>query len=398
MSDRPAPTTTLSKQEYLKKYLSKPGDGEEDAERKRDKKDKKKRKKERHHHSSSSRHGMRIIDDDIDFGRIAAGERELYSEDEEEKPAIDAEVEGPGSTDPSSYRRQISDGRASSKRPRHDSPDASPPRRGRDRHDSPDASPPRRGRDRHDSPDASPPRRGRDRHDSPDASPPRRDRRGADNPRRASGKEAMPPPPPPPAASGVAAARASFAQAGLHTNVAQEAAALQAAAAAQPSMSEATLMGAGEDTIYRDRKGRKLEMLSEMMKTEGSGQAAGPVKPVWGSGLAQQRSKEEQRDYERREAAKPLARYEIDADLDAEKRAAMRWDDPMAKHLSSKSAGPSKPKYRGPPPPPNRFDILPGHRWDGVDRSNGYEKQFFQAHAKARRQAQEAHSWATADM
>lgn len=59
-------------------------------------------------------------------------------------------------------------------------PDASPPRRGRQRHDSPDASPPRR--QRHDSPDASPPRR--QRHDSPDASPPRR---------RAAAGDASPP-------------------------------------------------------------------------------------------------------------------------------------------------------------------------------------------------------------
>ena len=93
------------------------------------------------------------------------------------------------------------------KRSRHDSPDASPPRK--QRHDSSDASPPRRNRQaspelgpqqriRHDSPDAhpprkqlqasldaSPPRRKRQaspdlgrhtRHDIPDASPPRRKR------------------------------------------------------------------------------------------------------------------------------------------------------------------------------------------------------------------------------
>ena len=56
------------------------------------------------------------------------------------------------------------------KRQRHDSPDASPPRK--QRHDTLDASPPRRRRN--DGPDASPPRR--QKHDSPDASPPRKQR------------------------------------------------------------------------------------------------------------------------------------------------------------------------------------------------------------------------------
>ncbi|CAF4515930.1 unnamed protein product [Rotaria socialis] len=129
----------------------------------------------------------------------------------------------------------------------------------------------------------------------------------------------------------------------------------------------------------------------------------------WGRGLAQvQQAEDSVKDYLEL-AAKPLARYRDDTDLDAMLKQREREDDPMLKYLSHKTSdtgdrtnnsnsAPAKPRYRGPDPQKNRFDIWPGHRWDGVDRSNGYEKKLFESIANRHAKSQEAYLWSVEDM
>lgn len=75
--------------------------------------------------------------------------------------------------------------------------------------------------------------------------------------------------------------------------------------------------------------------------------------------------------------------------------------DPMLEYFREKnrekqgiSAG--KPIYRG-QYPPNRYNIRPGHRWDGVDRSNGFEKKLLEREAKLKASEEESYRNATRD-
>ena len=111
-----------------------------------------------------------------------------------------------------------------------------------------------------------------------------------------------------------------------------------------------------------------------------------------------------------------LARTADDEEMNRAMREERRWNDPMARFLgdadgggggggavasgpgrggaAAKAGGVSsrRPVYKG-PSPPNRYGIKPGYRWDGVDRSNGFEAERFKAINRRERNKGLEYSW-----
>ncbi|KAK9694795.1 Pre-mRNA-splicing factor of RES complex [Popillia japonica] len=124
----------------------------------------------------------------------------------------------------------------------------------------------------------------------------------------------------------------------------------------------------------------------------------------WGRGLKQVEDATDKLNSELHEMSKPLARYADDEDLERHLKEMERDGDPMLQYLRKKrkkqdveSGKPVRPQFEG-EFMPNRYGIRPGHRWDGVDRSNGYEKKWFEVMNSRRAQMEDAYKWSTEDM
>ena len=179
---------------------------------------------------------------------------------------------------------------------------------------------------------------------------------------------------------------------------------------AEREMAAVTGRGEGEQvTTYRDKSGKRME-LGEHLKEQAAIEAAAKVAEEKALKEFRRGAKQKEDEVKRRRemellAGEGLARHVNDERLEAQLKSEMRADDPMAKYMEKvvtareDAAGiVRKRTYRGPPPPPNRYQINPGYRWDGVHRGNGFEAKVLAKLAGRGLHNEKAHAWSTADM
>jgi pre-mRNA-splicing factor CWC26 len=159
-------------------------------------------------------------------------------------------------------------------------------------------------------------------------------------------------------------------------------------------------------TIYRDKlTGRRIDLNVENLNKQVKEKTSSEKYRVWGKNLSPNESSRQ-----KEEDGKPFAIYHDDIGLNEQQRRKQRWGDPLANLSTStgtdkileegqeKKIRYTRSTYRGPPPPPNRFNISPGYRWDGVNRSNGYEVRYFESIASRIATKEEAYKWSVEDM
>lgn len=140
--------------------------------------------------------------------------------------------------------------------------------------------------------------------------------------------------------------------------------------------------GKGKETIYRDASGRIINIAMKRAEArrkaeEEAAKAAAELEAQKGD--VQRMGKEKQKEKLKEAKFMPVARYADDAELNDELKEREMWNDPAAGFLAKKKEGKSisgRPLYKG-AATPNRYGIRPGHRWDGVDRGTGFEKEYF---------------------
>ena len=120
----------------------------------------------------------------------------------------------------------------------------------------------------------------------------------------------------------------------------------------------------------RFRRERQRELDREFEKKQ---------RTEWKEGLEQSSERQAKAEEAIRIAAEPIGGGRgLSREYDNELRSKQRWDDPLSRQsLGTIQEDSERPRCRF-QAPPNRFNIEPGYRWDGVVRGTDFEKRWFE--------------------
>lgn len=201
---------------------------------------------------------------------------------------------------------------------------------------------------------------------------------------------------------------ASGAMAGLQTADQVTAALKKKEKAERKAMQAAGLdpTGKAQETIYRDASGRIINVAMKRAEARAKAEEEERKKAAElesRKGEVQKREKEVRKQQLEDAKVMSVARYADDEKMNEELKGRERWNDPMAQLIASKKTGGAAKggggKKRGGGKTyvgafePNRYGIRPGWRWDGVDRSNGFERKWFAARNRQRNREELEYSW-----
>lgn len=199
------------------------------------------------------------------------------------------------------------------------------------------------------------------------------------------------------------------------------------------SQIDSAAAGRNAETVYRRKDGKKLDMLTEFMKSqstsEGKKQQVEQAQYEWGTGSVQKKAFEDTKQELLNIANEPFARTVDNPELERMRKERIRDDDPMAQYFQSKQekimeerdereereeakllrknpeaknvpTSRRKPLYKGPTPAPNRFGIKPGYRWDAVDRSSAarFEHKVMTKMNEKSALKDDAYKWSVSDL
>ncbi|CEG47695.1 Uncharacterized conserved protein [Plasmopara halstedii] len=131
-------------------------------------------------------------------------------------------------------------------------------------------------------------------------------------------------------------------------------------------------MGANAETVYRDKRGRKLDMLNELVRQQevldGKRKRKEREEYEWGTGEVQKRERKSQQELLEKIKKAPFARHEDDEELERMRRERKKKEEQE------------------------------GYRWDGVVRGTNWEEKIMMRQNANAAVSEEAYKYAVADM